>query len=399
MNKRQLLLLSYIATCIIILSRCATRQPPIVDLRGEQFAAAASCANCHADVYAAYSSTAHAHTSAIASPQTVKGSFTAPHNTFRFGEGSDVVMTREDSTLYQAAYHKGALKQKQPFDIVVGSGRKAQTYLYWQAGQYFQLPISYFVPVGSWANSPGFPATHARFDRVIPSTCFGCHSSGVAVKEERSGLQNVEKFGKREMVAGIDCQRCHGPAAEHVNFHTENPGERTARFITRIDTLSRGRQLDACALCHSGLRPFRKSAFAFKPGDALADYLLPTVPFPRRPDELDVHGNQYQLLAASRCFSSETIKMTCSTCHSPHATERNDLQVFAKRCMNCHGGDFKHQTPMSEEVMYRNCINCHMPALPSSAITLLTNGQGSPVADSVRTHLIAVYDKLKVPVK
>ncbi len=390
MNKRQLFLLACLVAGVVALSRCGNRKSGGGDPRGDTFAAANTCVNCHKAIVESYAATAHSHTSAPASAATVKGSFTLPDNVFNFPSGYEVKMEREDSILYQAAYHNGALQQKQPFDIAVGSGRKAQTFLSWRNGQYFQLPISYFVPAASWANSPGFPADHPKFDRIIPSTCFGCHSSAVKVKEVQEGMGLKEVFEKREMIAGIDCQRCHGPAAAHVSFHTANPEEKTAKHIARIDTLANIRKLDMCALCHSGLKPFQQSPFRFQPGDALSDFLLPTVPFPRKPAEMDVHGNQHQLLVASQCFvQSKT--MNCASCHNPHTTER-DLQMFAQRCMSCHQRDAHQKTKLSAEARQQNCINCHMPALPSTAITLLANGQTNPTPDSIRTHLIAVYD-------
>jgi hypothetical protein len=38
-----------------------------------------------------------------------------------------------------------------------------------------------------------------------------------------------------------------------------------------------------------------------------------------------------------------------------------------------------------------NCIDCHMPALPSNKIILQFNGGTNLVHDLVRTHRIAVY--------
>jgi len=38
-----------------------------------------------------------------------------------------------------------------------------------------------------------------------------------------------------------------------------------------------------------------------------------------------------------------------------------------------------------------NCIDCHMPALPSNTITFLVNGQDQPMHDLIRTHLVAIY--------
>ena len=223
MKIRPYWLVGAVAVLVGLLSRCSGRKPEAADPRGNGYAAAASCAQCHKAVYDAYATTAHAHSSAVADTGTVKGRFSGPGNIFHFAGRADVVMERQGNELFQVVKTDGKERARYPFDVVFGSGRKAQTFLYWKNDQYFQLPISYFVPAASWANSPGFPADHPKFDRVIPSTCFGCHSSAVKVKEVQEGMGLKEVFEKREMIAGIDCQRCHGPAAAHVNFHMEHP--------------------------------------------------------------------------------------------------------------------------------------------------------------------------------
>lgn len=379
MNPRQLVICCFIISCVIILSQCVGKKP---DLRGEQFADAASCATCHKSIYDNYISSAHSTTSSLSAISNVKGSFVAPNNVFHYANNVKVTMEQRDSGLFQVSN-----QEAHRFDITIGSGRKAQTYLYWKEGQYFQLPVSYFVPLQKWANSPGFPATHPKFDRMIPSTCFGCHSSMVALKNVKmERLHVTEEFEQNKMVFGIDCQRCHGPAAEHVQFHTEHPTEKMARHMVKISSLGNQQKIDMCAICHSGLKTPQKAPFAFKPGDALSDYFYPDLSRPAKPQELDVHGNQYQLFTASKCYIASKGTMNCSSCHNPHMSEQNNLQVFSQRCMNCHKA-VKHTVP----VLTQNCIDCHMPALPSNAITLLTNDQASPTADSVRTHLIAVY--------
>lgn len=392
MNKRQLSVTASIIASLILLSQCISRPEKPADPRGTTFAAANSCVGCHAAIYNSYANTAHAHTSALATSATVKGPFTAPGNEFHFGSGATVRMEEKGGKLVQAAFANGQPLQEQAFDIVIGSGRKAQTSLYWKDGQYFQLPISWFVPANSWANSPGFPADHPKFDRIIPSTCFGCHSSMVGIKDVKAqGLELKETFEQNKLIAGIDCQRCHGPAAEHVDYHTKHPTEKEAHAIQKVRGLSRQQQLDMCALCHSGLKPMLQPAFRFKPGDALADFLMPTAPFPAK--SMDVHGNQYQLLSASKCFSGSQ-QMTCGSCHNTHTNERDNMQVFSQRCMSCHAAgspDFCTLKNVPAATLQQNCIDCHMPAMPSSAITLLTNGQQSPTPDSIRTHLIAIY--------
>src|SRR5690606_40297129 len=65
------------------------------------------------------------------------------------------------------------------FDIVVGSGRKGQSYLYWRSDLLFQLPISHWTGIG-WANSPGYRDGGANFNRPVPPRCLECHSTYAA---------------------------------------------------------------------------------------------------------------------------------------------------------------------------------------------------------------------------
>jgi hypothetical protein len=394
MTKRLLYVLCTIVLCIVVFSQCVNKAGEEADMRGEQFAGAASCAGCHKSIYDSYLSTAHNNTSRPATTQSIKGSFTAPHNVFNYTTDTRVVMEENNGGLFQSSYKNDILQGSYPFDITVGSGRKGQTYLYWAAGKYYQLPVSYFIPAHSWANSPGYPATHPKFDRTIPSTCFGCHSSMVGLKSiQQVGVQAIEEFEDNKLIYGIDCERCHGPAAEHVAFHTEHPQEKQGMHITKIVSLENQRKLDLCAICHSGLKTPQKSAFEFKPGDQLTDYFYPDFTRAGKADELDVHGNQYQLFTASACFRKST-GMNCSSCHNTHTTERNNLPALSQKCMNCHaaaGHNFCKLTSLPASTLIKNCIDCHMPALPSSKITLLANGQTSPTPDSIRTHLIRIY--------
>ena len=394
MNKRLLYVLCFIVVCITFFSQCVHNGPGEPDIRGEKFAGSSTCANCHKNIYDTYITTAHYATSRPATAHTVKGSFASPENVFPYSKDSKVIMEDRPNGLFQSNYVNGELQGSYPFDITIGSGRKAQTYLYWKAGQYFQLPVSYFVPAHSWANSPGFPVTHPKFDRMIPSTCFGCHSSMVALKAVKmEGVTTREVFEQNKIIYGIDCERCHGPATDHVAFHTEHPQEKQAMHITRISALENQPQLDMCAICHSGLKTPQQSAFAFKPGDALSDYFYPDFTKTMKASEIDVHGNQYQLFTASECFRKSK-GMNCSSCHNPHTTERDNLTVLSQRCMNCHtatGHNFCKLTTLPAATLTQNCIDCHMPALPSGKIALLANGQTSPTPDSIHTHLITIY--------
>ncbi|TWW01900.1 hypothetical protein FEF09_04875 [Chitinophaga pinensis] len=236
MNKRLFYVSFLIISCIIIFSQCVRKAPQTdsADIRGKQFAGAAACMSCHRQIYDAYMHTGHFNTSSPASTKTIKGSFGTGANGFLYSNGVRVIMERRDSGLFQTAYADSTLQEIHRFDITMGSGRKAQTFLTWNAGKYFQLPLSWFVPANSWANSPGFPPSYPKFDRMIPSTCFGCHSSAVGIKDvHMEGRHLSETFEKNQLVYGIDCERCHGPAAEHVAFHTGHPQEKIPCILQR----------------------------------------------------------------------------------------------------------------------------------------------------------------------
>ncbi|RYY10768.1 MAG: hypothetical protein EOO04_36370, partial [Chitinophagaceae bacterium] len=181
MNKRLLYACLLIVVSVILLVRCIGGKEK-KDLRGNEFAGAEACISCHKSIYDSYSTTAHHNTSKAAADSTILGSFKSPDNIFDFTNGVQVKMESRDSGLFQAAYLNNQLQEARRFEMTIGSGRKAQTYLYFKGDQYMQLPLSYLVSAHNWANSPGFPASHPRFDRVVNTACFGCHTSKVEVK-------------------------------------------------------------------------------------------------------------------------------------------------------------------------------------------------------------------------
>lgn len=363
------------------------------DPRGMGYAGSSSCISCHADIVNAYTQTAHYKTTTPASAENMAGSFHADSNRFHYTDHLEVVMESKEGKFFQTAVESGQRKASYPFDIVIGSGRKAQTFLYWLDSNAYQLPVSYSVIGKCWVNSPNYPADRIRFDRVIPVGCFECHASFV----ERTGMREekgyrIDQLNSRSVIYGIDCERCHGPAAAHVVYQQEHPAEKLAKYILSYKNLTNTQKIENCATCHSGLREPIRSPFLFKPGNRLNDFYRPDT-LAQTPDQLDVHGNQYQLLMASKCFKSAAETISCGTCHDPHKKERNDLAIFSVRCMNCHPQNSKQFCTVAPELsaaMINNCIDCHMPATPSKLISLQTDQAGN-IANLVRSHLIAKY--------
>jgi hypothetical protein len=188
------------------------------------------------------------------------------------------------------------------------------------------MPVSYSALADGWVLSPGYPDGQANFDREIRPSCMACHST----------------LAGSQLLAGITCQKCHGPAEQHPAIR--NPAR-----------LGREEQIAICGACHSGMDSDPKA---------------------------EVHGNQVGLLRRSRCFQSSA-DMTCRTCHNVHRVERN-LAALSVNCVKCHASGTCKQAARAD-----NCIECHMPKQESQVITF--RSAGKLMAQRYRTHTIGIY--------
>ena len=380
-------LLLLVSTCDMISGEAELSG--VVHFSGREFAGSETCAACHLEISESHANTPHSQTSA-ATPQSVKGSFDSGENVLIINERLRVVMERSDSGLLQKGFVDGKEVIRKPFDITIGSGRKGQSYLYWQDNSLFQLPVSYYAPRDTWSTSPGYPVDQMVFDRSIPARCLECHSTYFKAAKT---IKSHETFIPDQVMLGVSCERCHGPAGNHVTFHRKHPDEKSAQHIVNPARLTRQQKLDNCALCHSGLRENIMPSFSYVVGDNLDDFSYPGTPADSAAT-LDVHGNQYGLLSASKCFKQSTLD--CSTCHNVHTKETNQLEVFSARCMSCHEQGKNSLCTQPETLgleLSRNCIDCHMPALPSRQVFLRTADNTNSTPFFVRTHLIGVYEQ------
>jgi hypothetical protein len=380
---------------IFLLNRCISKNENNGsgggDSKFKEYAGSFSCMKCHRDIYNTHINTAHFRTSAIASEKNVMGSFKEAGNKFVFTNNRIVAMEQRAGGLYQVAYINGVEKKSQRFDIVIGSGTKGQSYASWVGDKLVQMPITYFTSANQWCNSPGYPDQIA-FNRPITSRCLECHTTFVETTSAK-GVE-PEAFDKNRIIFGIDCEKCHGPGAKHVAFQTQNPDEKKGKFIINPAAFTRQQILDLCALCHGGRLEKIKPSFEFTAGDKLTDYFrIDTVG--RSVDAIDVHGNQFGLLQASKCFQMSTT-MTCVTCHNSHENEKGNVALFSQRCLSCHNNSHDagmtcKMTSTLGAVINQNCTRCHMPEQPSMAIAVLLQGNSFPVPATMHTHLIKIY--------
>jgi tetratricopeptide (TPR) repeat protein len=228
--------------------------------------------------------------------------------------------------------------QSQPIHLIeksvtlaVGSGNHAVTYVHrTPQGRLLELPVSWYAKTGGYAMSPGYDrADHLDFRREISESCLFCHSAGPSP-------------------AAIDCRRCHGS----TEAHRARPKKGN---ILNPARLASGRQLEICLQCHletasqgivDSLRRPGRSVFSYQPGEPLADYKLY---FERTgaaaSERMEINHAGYRLLQ-SRCFLESGGRMTCTTCHDPHAAA-----VRSNACAQCH----------TRPHTRGGCAACHMP--------------------------------------
>ncbi len=223
--------------------------------------------------------------------------------------------------------------------LAIGSGNHAITYVHRTSqGRLLELPVSWYAKTSGYAMSPGYDrAEHLDFRREISASCLFCHSAGAEP-------------------AAIDCRRCHGA----VQAHRQRPQRGN---ILNPARLAPQRQLEICLQCHletasqgitDSLRRPGRAIFSFRPGEPLPDYKLY---FDRQGakanDRMEINHAGYRLLQ-SRCYLESGGRMTCTTCHDPHAAI-----VRKNACVQCH------TRPHREG----DCVGCHMPKrAPADAI-------------------------------
>ena len=374
--KRRVRVLAALAACAASV-HCTHDRAPTPGLPQS----VALCQSCHQEIVKSFVQTAHFATSSEASAQTVKGHFNDGQNVLRtHSRAVYFTMARRADGFYQTGVDSTRRSVSSArIDMVIGSARRGQSFLYWQNHLLYQLPVSYLASTDGWINSPGYPDGRVDFGRIITPRCLECHSTSFNIVHTAAGAEYGSAYE-----LGVTCAKCHGDGALHAATAAQHPAD-AAKTIQNPARFERERKMDNCALCHSGNRPLRAVPFTYKPGDDLSHFLAPD------PDAAtavpDVHGNQVGLLRLSKCFRSSP-GMSCSTCHNVHQTQR-DVTALAQNCLKCHQVATHPKAAQIGDRMMGKCVNCHMPVSVSNVLQINTARETGGF--SIRSHRIAIY--------
>ena len=282
---------------------------------------------------------------------------------------SHYAMTVRDGHYFQRRWQTDAAGreinvEEVRIDYVMGSGNHARSYLHrTERGMLIELPLGWYPDKGGeWGMVPGSDTEHPQTRRFVSYKCMFCHNGYPAIPAANR-MPGSEPIFTGELPGGIDCQRCHGPGAEHVRTSGRAPMVNPAK-------LSAERRMEVCMQCHlettSGRLPavlqrFDRTTFSYIPGQPLAEFALEFdhAPGTGHDEKFEAVSSVYRL-RQSRCYLESGGKLECATCHDPHRIPRGAevLREYSAACLKCHASA---EHPAGITATAADCITCHMP--------------------------------------
>ena len=337
-----------------------------------------TCQPCHSDIHDSYQQVAMGRSFYVPTAENVIEDYEVNNHFYHELSNRHYRMIQRDGRFYQRRYQLDAQGREQNvFEMeathIIGSGIHARSYLHLDAGGVLrQLPASWYTQEQRWAMSPGYDRSdHEGFSRQVTHACMFCHNAYPPLPEPSDRLGLDSRF-PRELPSGIDCQRCHGPGARHLELVSSGRADAAdiGRAIVNPVRLGPEREMEVCMQCHlpvatagPHIQRFGRSIYSYRPGEPLADYAVRfdlVDPETRELSErFEVDSSSYRL-RRSPCFIGSRGKMTCTTCHDPHHAPRGEDAVrhYRERCMDCHAKVSPQAHPQPGE---SDCASCHMP--------------------------------------
>ena len=189
----------------------------------------------------------------------------------------------------------------------------------------FSLSVSLLPVIGNSQDQSGYAGT---------KSCAACHPNQKKLYDlhDHSRIQGGVEKGE-----GIGCETCHGPGQAHIDIGIETLGKlKEEKGDFKILTSKDNSKSEMCGKCHTR---------SDNDNIELAS------------DNLIMGLQQYSELARSK---KATMKMTCTMCHNPHGTSKEQA-AMKRKCLDCHKGE-KFGKPVKIKAMSKlACENCHMP--------------------------------------
>jgi hypothetical protein len=310
-----------------------------------------ACADCHAKEVEEHRHTRHAQTLRFVDPESLGTQAPEPgpipdsnYQLFAVG-GQFVYGPSPDRTL--------------PLHLAFGSGKSGIAFASVLPGDALaEARMSYLPALKKWFVTPGQQKlSDTTPGNVMRGTaarqCVGCHT----VTLPKDALMPERRF------LGVGCESCHGPGETHVR--AVQKGDVAHLQMVKFGSQG-GKQINAlCGRCHRTDR------------DVIDKHLAR-----EKTDLFQAYG-----LSKSRCFRESGDRLSCLSCHGPHADARTDDGAYTAACLSCHAGARSPAPAATNKACpvspTERCVSCHMPKRPEP----LFDGSPRRIAD----HFIRIY--------
>ena len=295
--------------------------------------AAATCATCHTGVTTSYAIAPMRH---AMEPQGSDPALAAhPDLSTQIGSYTYKIRTKDGQSTYSVSDGTDTLTL--PIHWIFG--QHSQTWVLEKDGHYYESLVSYFPRANGLALTPGdqkitpHNLTEAM-GRQLPiwetRTCFNCHGSGVV---------EGEKLSPAKITPGLNCERCHAGAQQHMADAAQDNFKTLPKSLKRLDAEQIS---DFCGQCHRTFDTVLRNKWH---GPAF------------------VRIQPYRL-ELSKCFIGNDPRISCLACHNPHQPLNHNVASYDSKCLACHS-DAKPAAATSAvkmcPVAKSNCTSCHMP--------------------------------------
>jgi Cytochrome c554 and c-prime len=312
---------------------------------GDEYVGSQVCSSCHAGKFRSQKTTAMAETFTRASDSFILKQYAQ----LSFVSGKIHYEITSDEKQNTLTVTDGKETISTPLLYAFGNGRVGQSYLFKKRddNHFYEARVSYFdslknlnfTPSRALANPNDLNEAMAR--QVPPQEvlkCFGCHTTdstvGTHLQEEK-------------LIAGVSCEACHGPGAEHAAAasaaNLAGTPEAARGTIFNAAKLSPADSVDFCGACHITFWDMKLTGVK----------------------GVGTSKAQPYRLEMSKCWGKGDARLTCIACHDPHQPLQTDLSSYDRNCLQCHvvsgANKTAEQTGNACAVATKNCVSCHMP--------------------------------------
>jgi Cytochrome c554 and c-prime len=313
---------------------------------GGRYVGDAACRDCHPGEAAAYARSGHARTLRRVAGSPLVGRLDGVTVTDPERPGVTWAYRRRGDALTAERREAGAV-ERFVLEYAFGSGHHATTFVTLTARDprdpallehrlslFAHQPTPGVTPGQSLAGkAAGNTPAGRHHGRSNTLKCFGCHTT--VTSDRGPGVLDPSA-----MIPNVTCERCHGPAGDHVAAARAGGPAGRLRMRRGPGRTAPAEELIFCGQCHR-----------------LPD-MIAAGPASIVPENTTLVRHQPVGLMQSACYTRTGGGLSCSTCHDPHARPSTDTAAYEAVCRSCHEGPKKTTCPVNPRA---GCVGCHMP--------------------------------------